>query len=312
MKAPPERAQAARLVGNGCLFLAIFTLLFLALNARFAAQLTEIDELKYRELFEPTVQADVVILGTSHAAHGVHPLQLEGPDRKVYNFAFGGADPLFYERWYELFQHSYPRPKVVLYGADWFVYRNTPFLFRHFEHDSDLFPVEVLVEQAWRSDTRQQDFWLNRFVLFQHRQDLGLLLWPRYGHHCAPLEDSYHGYCPALCPTVKPGPVTAPLNPRRRQAFVALLRRMRAQGSRVILFQAPELLAEREIEADYQKELEGLASQLELPFLNFNTRLRSELNQDPTLYTDWGHLNPKGVERFSRRLAEELSREPSW
>ena len=57
--------------------------------------------LQYDEAFHPKVKADVIIMGASHATHGVHPGYLEIDHLKVFNFAFNGASPLFNLNWFQ-------------------------------------------------------------------------------------------------------------------------------------------------------------------------------------------------------------------
>jgi len=72
---------------------------------------------------------------------------------------------------------------------------------------------------------------------------------------------------------------------------------------------APEFLPGRT--APQFDELTDLLSQIaaarNIPFLNYNTELVSEINSDYSLYSDWGHLNNTGAHIFSQRLYEDLS-----
>ena len=43
-----------------------------------------------------------------------------------------------------------------------------------------------------------------------------------------------------------------------------------------------------------------------IPFLNYNDELASGLNDDPSNYSDWGHMSKKGSTAFSKILAKDL------
>jgi hypothetical protein len=79
---------------------------------------------QFYEMFENMYSADVIFIGTSHAAHGVNPLYIEkeNPDRSFYNFSLNGSNPKYYLDWYEVFKESgYPAPEVIVFCVDWFM-----------------------------------------------------------------------------------------------------------------------------------------------------------------------------------------------
>ena len=79
---------------------------------------------QFYEMFENMYNADVLFLGTSHAAHGVNPLYVEesNPDWSFFNFALNGSNPQYYLDWYDVFKESgYPTPEVIVFCVDWFM-----------------------------------------------------------------------------------------------------------------------------------------------------------------------------------------------
>lgn len=306
-------AELRKFLKRGSLFAALALTIFLALNARMAAQITEIDELIFQEMLSPQVRANTVVFGSSHSACGVNPRLLEDEQHSVYNFSFHGADPIYYEQWNRYFQRHYPQPEIILFQADWFLTRQTPFLFREIEQDSDLLPVSDFGEMVLSTPLlEQKKVWLNRFVLLQNRQRLERLFIPARGSHCLPLEQAYQGFCPTLCPTTSPGPVVASPSPERRAALERITRSWLDLGITVIWVQTPEYLSGRTIDPEYQETLSAMAVELGVPLLNFNTELKSSLNTEPSNFCDWAHLNSKGADLFSEVLARELARTPEW
>ena len=79
---------------------------------------------QFYEMFENMYDANVLFLGTSHAAHGVNPLYVESenPDWSFFNFALNGSNPQYYVDWYDVFKESgYPTPEVIVFCVDWFM-----------------------------------------------------------------------------------------------------------------------------------------------------------------------------------------------
>src|SRR5438309_1569519 len=73
-------------------------------------------KIKYQEIFHPRVDAQIVILGSSHAEYGVNPKYLENGPWRAYNFGSGGSPPSYFWDWYgQIFSRFYRKPAVALY-----------------------------------------------------------------------------------------------------------------------------------------------------------------------------------------------------
>ncbi len=94
---------------------------------------------QYYEMFEQVYCADVILLGTSHCAHGVNPRYLDEamPEHSFFNFGLNGSVPSFYADWYEIFKNEakYPTPKVIIWCVDWFMCDDS-WLWRRITFDS--------------------------------------------------------------------------------------------------------------------------------------------------------------------------------
>ena len=127
--------------------------------------------LQYGEAFHPKVKADVIIMGASHATHGVHPRYLETDDIRVFNFAFNGASPVFNLNWYKkVFEPNYPKPSCVIYGVHWVMF-DGQFLKRRFEQDSKYFPLRFFLEE-FRDLKTLETLLLNRFAFIRERRQI--------------------------------------------------------------------------------------------------------------------------------------------
>lgn len=103
---------------------------------------------QFYELYTKTVSADIMILGTSHATHGINPKYLEevNTDYKFYNFALNGSNPTYYYNWYTgLFREAdYPKPQMIIMSVDWFMF-DDGWLWRRLSHDdSPDRPVDIM------------------------------------------------------------------------------------------------------------------------------------------------------------------------
>jgi hypothetical protein len=103
---------------------------------------------QFYELYQQDVSADVIILGTSHATHGINPKYLEEQNtgHKFFNFALNGSNPTYYYEWYtKLFKESgYPKPKLIIMCVDWFMFDDSWLWRRLSNDDSPDRPVDIM------------------------------------------------------------------------------------------------------------------------------------------------------------------------
>jgi hypothetical protein len=114
---------------------------------------------QFYELYQQDVSADVIILGTSHATHGINPKYLEEKNTgyKFFNFALNGSNPTYYYEWYtKLFKESgYPKPKMIIMGVDWFMFDDGWLWRRLSNDDSPDRPVDIM-RKLKKSETKTQ------------------------------------------------------------------------------------------------------------------------------------------------------------
>ena len=92
------------------------------------------------------------------------------------------------------------------------------------------------------------------------------------------------------------------------EVFKDLLRILQSKQVVVIFLMTPEYGL---TEVDYDrmesmKILNSIALENDISFLNYNTALKSSINEDISLFSDWGHLNGAGSRIFSDSLKVQL------
>ena len=124
------------------------------------------------------------------------------------------------------------------------------------------------------------------------------------------LDHFYMGYIPWEADFNGHHAGTAGTHPfqEEKDAFIRLLDQFQADGIPVVFVMAPEYLPGRTAPQfdELTDEITAVATAKGIPFLNYNRELASDINSDHTYYSDWGHLNNRGAQRFSRKLYEDL------
>jgi hypothetical protein len=267
--------------------------------------------LQYDEVFHPQVNADVVILGASHATHGINPKYLESDHLKIYNFSLNGASPSFNLKWYqEIFQRYYKKPSHVIYGVHWVMF-DSHFLKRRFEQDSKYFPFHFFVSEMKDGKTLKA-LLLNRFSFIRERKQLVarlIQLFKKKRREVYPRSEYYHGFIPF---ETRRDLTKEVMNPKVEQfqlrAFEELLNEFERDGIKVIFVEVPGYLYgfDSSSLSENIKLLKKIADERKIPFLDYETERVSVINTNDALFSDSAHLNRKGSEAFSKLLRRDL------
>lgn len=288
------------------IFLGTLLLSLGAVDRSLAALVTDAAELKYQAMLDARLAHPHIVLGTSHAELGINPRHIEQEGFSLYNFAFSGSNPRYLRHWYELFRSRRPAPSLVLLSADWFLFK--PSLDRQFEQDSEYWPVTTFARSLlFTPELSRSAMLLNRFPLVKERQTLQQLFFPQERGGRFLIERYYKGYVPVEVQAFRwMEPERGLDHPARRADFERLLERLEADDVQVVFFQAPEHLPTAGEHPVENEQIAAIARDRGIPFLNYNTDRRSAMNLEKGYFIDWGHLNERGSEIFSRRLAEDL------
>jgi hypothetical protein len=296
------------------IFFSILVVILILMNLWMDRETNPHYPLQYDEVFHPKVNADVIILGASSATHGINPKYLETDRLKVYNFSLNGAGPSFYLKWYrKIFQPHYRKPLCVIYAVQWGMFDNN-LLQRRLEQDSKYFPSEFFNrefsdQEGVHNLKTYETLLLNRIALFRERKHLAerlfkktqkVFILPRY----------YHGFIPYE----RRGRLDnkKDIKPKNNDAqirdFEALLDEFEKNNIAVIFVQVPGYLPARyasNIEEGMQL-INQIAEKRKIPFLDYETKRVTNINSDPSMFSDWVHLNEKGSDAFSKLLQSDL------
>lgn len=306
---------------------------------------------QFLEIFEKHVNAEYILLGTSHITHGVTPEVLEQSGRRFFNFALNGATPSYYIWWYnDVFKPSrYITPRAIIFGVNWFMF-DSGWLWRRPSHDFqylranrdppgyepsdyDAPVVAMRYTGAWYDIDELVTFISNRFPVFSSRDRFIDLILPQeteeaeiiefegipvrqerervVTHEGFVLSSFYKGFVPwhAEFHGHYAGTARTNFHQAEYDAFRTLLQQFADDGIPVVFVMTPEFLPGRTApQFDEMTEIiNRIAREKNIPFLNYNTTLVSEINSDYTLYSDWGHLNYTGARIFSQILHDDLN-----
>lgn len=302
--------MAAKFALKFIIYLSCLLLLLFGLNKVAGFKQThDSSENKWHELFNNEIQAEVIIIGASHAAAGINPKYLEHDGIRVFNFALNGNNPRATLKWYKhFFRELYPKPRAIIYEVNWFLF-DSDWLGFHIENASRYFPYQVYLKELLNRDNDREMLILNRYPIFYNKiSDFSV----NQGERIIDVEANYyHGFTPDNGRQVNLD-ITRHESTRnfaeQQNAFNELLDLFKSDGIRVILVQAPEYLNGRNCDMIEKNNeyIRNVAKMKHLSFYNFNDELTTSINYDKNMYTDWGHLNMDGSAKFSRVLAETL------
>ncbi len=296
------------------LFVFLLIVILLLINIWMGREVTHQSPLQYSEAFHPRVKADLIILGASHTAHGINPRYLETEGLEVFNFSMDGAGPAFNLKWYErILEPYYPKISCVLYGVHWGMFDEN-LLQRRFEQDSRYFPREFLFRELLNA--RELNRWdevetllLNRLAIFRGRKQLAEKLFKGTSDAFA-LARYYRGFVPyeRKGRVDKKRDIKPQINETQIRAFEKLLDTFKRKKIEVVFVQVPGYLPAQnasDIEAS-MRLLNKMAEERKIPFLDYDTKRITSINTDPSMFSDWVHLNEKGSDAVSTLLKRDL------
>lgn len=268
---------------------------------------------QYAQFEEDTLDAEAIIIGTSHATHAIRPSLLDKSHKKFYNFSLNGASPEFFYNWYhELYKSRFGRPDYCIIAIDWFMF-DEEWLHRKFEQDSEYFPRDVF----WRILLRGGDFdrgelVRSRFPILKYRRSFLSSLGFKQVDEGFLASGFDRGFIPVELPfdssrfEVK---YETSISAKRQQLFQKLVHELDSSGTKLVFVITPEY----NVEPAWYEQIESLhfvrevAVRYQIPILNFNTTFRSSINEDINCFSDWGHMNDSGSVEFSMMLADKIS-----
>ena len=280
---------------------------------------------QYDELFDPSVLAKVMILGSSRATYGINPKEFPNEGRHTFNFALNAAGPRFYLDWYAYAATPYyPTPRVVVYNVDWFMF-DSQHLHRQFHQDSEWFPIPLLVKMLHKEGKRESyagggeigsgEFIRSSFNVISQRHMLMYILFAYDRVGDLVIKDSiYHGFIATGNPnfplerTMDDG--LGGVDEVSVMALDTLVGTLRDKGVQVIFISSPEYWQPHNtnlrLYLEHLNALEAIRVKHDIPYLDYRTDPRFDMNTNLAYFSDWVHLNEVGASVFSRRLGRDL------
>ncbi|MDA3886893.1 MAG: hypothetical protein PF638_14995 [Candidatus Delongbacteria bacterium] len=269
--------------------------------------------LQYDEVVNKIVEANAIILGTSHATHSIRPSLLDNSHYKFYNFALNGSNSTYYLNWYrKYFSIEYPKPKLCIISVDWFLF-DEKWLWRDFEKDSEYFPSKLFLSLLMGdSKLNKKELLLNRFPFFKYRESSNKQNSKFF------LEDFDKGFIPFYRPfnlanftlSQKPNSIVN-LSLVEIANFKKLIQILLSDKINLIFVMTPEYGLTKE---DYKNSesldfIYTVSKKYNIPFINFNTTHKnSAISDNVENFTDWGHMSKIGSIKFSKLLKKELDK----
>jgi hypothetical protein len=253
-----------------------------------------------------------IIIGTSHATHSIRPSILDKSGIRFYNYSLNGSNPEFYFKWYTTFIKNVEiKPKFCLFSIDFFMFDQV-LLKRRIEKDSEYFPKKLFFNQLINNKNLNKfDFIINRFPVIKYRSQIKESLLLLKGNEMFNINNYDRGYISCSIPfdknLFKPE-LNFQIDTTQVKYFKLLLKQMLDDNIKIILVMVPEygIKVNQYDQMKSMKIIDSIKDQFNLPIINYNTELRSILNQNITYFADWGHMNHKGAKMFSRKLAKEI------
>jgi len=255
-------------------------------------------KLQYENVISQNDNTEGIILGTSHATHAIRPTILDQTGIHFYNYALDGANPKFYFNWYnELFKDK--NPKYCIIAFDWFMFDDS-WLWRNFEQDSEYFPFNVFYKLLRKTDKFNiEDLIVNRFPFIKYKKNIISSLKLKKGDIRFNPIDYDRGFIPFNIPFDSANyksNLKYKINKSQLKIFKFLVAQMYTEGIEIIFVMIPEFGIKKNEYLKMQsiKIINEISQKYNIPILNFNTTLRSSINENIFDFSDWGHMNKKG------------------
>lgn len=276
------------------------------------------EPLHYKKQYESATDKKTnyngIILGSSHATHGIRPTFINNKKHRFYNFAFNGANPEFVYNWYNHFiKPKKIKPGYCIYALDFFMFDKS-ILSRSFEQDAEYFSHDLFMNLLSDNRFNAKTLIHNRYPFLKHRTKFAHSLRFEKGIGFFDINNYDSGYISYTNPFADdqwfvPN-IEYSIESTQLEYFEKTIKQFKSDGVMLIFVFVPEygITADTYREMIALKAIDSLANKHNIPIFNYNTQLRSELNENRALFTDWGHLNHYGSELFSKKLKHDITR----
>ncbi|OGI07281.1 MAG: hypothetical protein A2Y40_05440 [Candidatus Margulisbacteria bacterium GWF2_35_9] len=264
---------------------------------------------QYQEIYNRQSSINAIIIGSSHATHGIRPELLNIQGYSFYNFALNGSNPEFHFNWYkEIFRKKHTKPEYIIYCVDWFIF-DEKILWRKYEQDSEYFSSDIFINNLLRyMEFNTKLLILNRFPVLKHKtiEDL-IYLFKNNTNHLFK-NDYNRGYISYEKPYIHSlDPSTESMVINQINYFKKFIDLLMHDKVKIIFVNIPEYGSINDYKSLQSMVIfKEIATKYNLPFLNYNIGITSNINNQREYYSDWEHLNSIGSYEFSKMLRRDL------
>jgi len=272
-------------------------------------------KLQYKEVFAPKAKTVGIIIGTSHHSHSIMPSLLDSSGIKFYNFSLNGSSPGFYLDWLqEILIKYHGVPTYCVVGIDWFMFDKN-WVTRSFEQDAEYYPNDFFIKKLFGiNEFDTYSLLVNRFPAIKFRSEILKSLQLQAGDSLYPIAEYDRGFIPFYLPYAPWSfkvPKKAAIFNSEVENFEKLISTFTRLKIKIVFVMSPEYGISPSAYGKMKslQIVEQISAKHKIKFLNFNTSLRSEINDSTGNFSDWGHMNKKGSTLFSKKLCLALKKE---
>ncbi len=261
---------------------------------------------RYEELFNPSVNAPILILGSSNSGHGIVPSSLK-LGKPVFNFSFNGATPAFNLAFYrDYLKKHYSKPTYIIYAL-------SPNSFTHFwrkiEDDLKYIPAghRGLLVDALRNPT-----YLKTYTSSGITQDIAKVFarnfgqGPRLGMDMRKYDNGFLPYSEGKDLIVVENQSLIP-EQSEIEALKTLLTEIKRDGTKIIIvtLPTPHNQFRSEDMASFERTVDKLAELVVAPVIKADT-VAPGFNTQNRYFNDAVHLTEVGARTYTDALSVAL------
>jgi hypothetical protein len=266
----------------------------------------------WNDIFESKINSDVIISGSSRAWIHISPVILDSILHvNSYNLGIDGYPFNMQSVRFEIFEKYNKKPKLIIQNVDFTT------LFRRNLYNKEQFSPYVheslLKDELLKMGMSEFEFYIpslqyhSEFSLIKQ----GLMEFLNLKHYPS---GRYKGYCgresgwdgTALKKVLSQDSIIAKKEPEIIELFDSFLGYCKKNEIQVILVFAPQYIKMTEFTKNWDEEMQvyhNFAAKYNIPFLDYT---HDSICYDTTYFYNAMHLNKKGSELFSQKLANDI------
>lgn len=288
------------------LFLCIATIGDLLVSYRLKSRihLSEGELHTWQDIYEGTIDADIAIYGSSRAWVHIDPTILKDKlSKETYNFGIDGFHlPMQLYRHQEYFKYN-SHPKHIVFCVDWFSFLQRKDLL----HQEQFLPYMLFNYEFYHRFKTYEGVSLAKTTIpfYRYLGDVDLYKELLNESHSYRVK-GYKGIEKEFKESISLKPFKVDFDQQVLQDFVDFIEEIKKENIQLTLVITPLYIKGQDRIINIDKHLtiiDSISKEYELPLLDYT---KDTINFDKELFYNNMHLNKRGAEQFSARLAEDL------